>query len=49
MTELQFSCLVLALFSLVVISGYALWRVHNLQNQVDMLRSDLAKIRRYVR
>ena len=49
MTDLQLSCLVLALFSLIVISGYALWRVHNLQNQVDMLRSDLLKVRRYIR
>lgn len=49
MTELQLSCLVLVLFSLIVISGYALWRVRNLQNQVDMLRSDLAKVRRYHR
>lgn len=49
MTDLQLSCLVLALFSLVVISGYALWRVRNLQNQVDQLRSDLLKVRRYHR
>lgn len=49
MTDLQLSCLVLALFSLIVVSGYALWRVHNLQNQIDVLRSDLAKIRRYHR
>lgn len=49
MTDLQLSCLVLALFSLTVISGYALWRVHSLQNQVDMLRSDLLKVRRYHR
>ena len=49
MSDLQLSCLVLVLFSLIVISGYALWRVRNLQNQVDMLRSDLAKVRRYHR
>lgn len=49
MTDLQLSCLVIVLFSLIVISGYALWRVNNLQNQVDILRSDLAKIRRYHR
>jgi len=49
MTDLQLSCLVLVLFSLIVISGYALYRVRNLQNQVDMLRSDLAKVRRYIR
>ena len=49
MTDLQLSCLALVLFSLIVISGYALWRVHNLQNQVDMLRGDLAKVRRYIR
>lgn len=49
MTDLQLSCLVLVLFSLIVISGYALYRVRNLQNQVDMLRSDLAKVRRYHR
>ena len=49
MTDLQLSCLVLVLFSLIVISGYAIWRVRNLQNQVDMLRSDLAKVRRYRR
>lgn len=49
MTDLQLSCLVLVLFSLIVISGYALWRVRNLQNQVDALQSDLLKVRRYLR
>lgn len=49
MTDLQLSCLVLVLFSLIVISGYALWRVRNLQNQVDELQSDLLKVRRYLR
>jgi hypothetical protein len=49
MTELQMSCLVLTLFSLIVISGYALWRVRNLQMQLDELRHDLLKVRRYHR
>ena len=49
MSEFQLSCLVLALFSLIVISGYALWRVRNLQMQLDQLRSDLLKVKRYHR
>lgn len=49
MNDLQLSCLVLTLISLIVISGYALWRVRNLQMQLDKLRSDLLKVRRYHR
>lgn len=49
MNDLQLSCLVLTLISLIVISGYALWRVRNLQMQLDQLRSDLLKVKRYHR
>ena len=49
MNDFQLSCLVLTLLSLIVISGYALWRVRSLQMQLDQLRSDLLKVKRYHR
>lgn len=47
MTDLQLSCLVITLFSLIVICAYLLYRVYSLQQQCDELRTDLLKVKAY--
>lgn len=45
MSEFQFACLVVVLFSLIVLVGYLLYRARSLQVQCDELRHDMQRLR----